>query len=518
MKYWLLALLGIFIGSVIFLAVFLDGDSEEAVSTSTSTTTTSTTTTSTTTTSTTTTSTTTTSTTTTSTTTIPYDGWVDPESVGQPWGDTVEGVLTFRGSPTRSWYGKGPVPENPISVWSFPENNRMCSMTSISGVSEQWCGMGWTGQPAIFGYEEETWLIFGAYDSKVHFVNAQTGERLLPDFPTGDIIKGSVTVDPDGFPLVYVGSRDNYLRILSFDGEEPRELWKVHAYDFSPTKWNNDWDSSPLVIDDYLFAAGENSRFHIFHLNRSYDLEGRVVVSPELVTDFPGWDDELISNVGSNVSIETSPLILGNTLYFANSGGLVQGWDIAGLSEGIEPTRVFRFWAGDDVDATIVPDDEGYLYVGVEYERATQRSKEIGQIIKLDPSNPEDPLVWSVEDRPYLNSGIWATPAIYEDLVIFPTDQGKVHGIDRITGDIRWTLELSGKAWSSPAIVDGVMVLGDCSGQLRAFDLSDTSIAPPQLWRVRTEGCIEATAVIWEGTVYAGSRDGYLYAFRDFIQ
>ena len=44
MKYWLLALLGIFIGSVIFLAVFLDGDSEEvferAVSTSTSTTTT----------------------------------------------------------------------------------------------------------------------------------------------------------------------------------------------------------------------------------------------------------------------------------------------------------------------------------------------------------------------------------------------------------------------------------------------------------------------------------------------
>ena len=127
-------------------------------------------------------------------------------------------------------------------------------------------------------------------------------------------------------------------------------------------------------------------------------------------------------------------------------------------------------------------------------------------------------MVWSVEDRPYLNSGIWATPAIYEDLVIFPTDQGKVHGIDRITGDIRWTLELSGKAWSSPAIVDGVMVLGDCSGQLRAFDLSDTSIAPPQLWRVRTEGCIEATAVIWEGAVYAGSRDGYLYAFRDFIQ
>ena len=47
MKYWLLALLGIFIGLVVFLAVFFDGDSEEVfeseVSASTSITTTSTT-------------------------------------------------------------------------------------------------------------------------------------------------------------------------------------------------------------------------------------------------------------------------------------------------------------------------------------------------------------------------------------------------------------------------------------------------------------------------------------------
>jgi len=391
----------------------------------------------------------------------------------------------------------------------------MCSMTSIGGTLEQWCGLGWTGQPAVFERDGTTWVVFGAFDAKVHFLDGDTGERLLPDFATGDIIKGSVTVDPDGYPLVYTGSRDNYLRILSFDGDEAVELWRLHAYDVSPTRWNDDWDSSPLVIDDYLFAGGENSRFHVVRLNRGYGADGRVTVDPELVWHTAGWDDELITAVGNNVSIEMSPLILGNVLYFANSGGLVQGWDIAGLADGVEPTRVFRFWAGDDVDATLVADDEGFLYVGVEYERSTARSREVGQVVKLDPLAPDDPIVWSLHDRPYVDSGVWATPAVHRDLLLVPTDQGTLHGIDRATGGIRWTVRLPGHLWSSPTVVDDVMIVGDCSGGVTAFDVSDTSVAPPVAWEVRAEACVEATAVVWDGTVYIGSRDGYFYAFRD---
>src|SRR6266508_1610846 len=43
----------------------------------------------------------------TTTTTPPFDGWVDPASSGQPYGDQVQGILTFRGNPTRSYYGEG---------------------------------------------------------------------------------------------------------------------------------------------------------------------------------------------------------------------------------------------------------------------------------------------------------------------------------------------------------------------------------------------------------------------------
>jgi hypothetical protein len=454
---------------------------------------------------------TTTTTTTTTTTEPPYDGWVDPESSGDPWGETVEGLLTFRGNPTRSYYGEGPVPSDPEILWRFPDR-AMCSNSSVGEEVINWCGSGWTGQPAIFEREGRTWVTLGAYSRAVHFLDADTGERLLADFPTGDIIKGSVTIDPDGYPLLYTGSRDNFYRVVAFDGDAPRELWALSATDVFPTKWNNDWDGDGLVIDDYLFIGGENSQFHIVELNRAYGADGMVTVDPELVFNTPGWDDELLAAVGGNVSIETSVAISGNVVYFANSGGLIQGWDISGLQLGIDPTRVFRFWAGDDIDATLVIDDEGMIYAGVEYERGNARSKEVGQIIKLDPSNPDDPQVWGVDQRPRLDSGIWATPGLYEDLLIVPTDSGDVIGLDTATGEERWRVELFGPTWASPVIVDGIWIQGDCNGVLHAFDITDTKAPPVPIWEVELSGCIESTPALWRGRIVVGTRAGYVYA------
>ena len=441
-----------------------------------------------------------------------YPGWVDPASSGEPWGDTVEGLLTFRGNPTRTDYGEGPVPAAPEVQWRFPADSTMCSSSSVGGESKVWCGTGWTGQPSVFERDGRTWVTFGAYSSDVHFLDADTGERIIDDFPTGDIIKGSVTIDPDGYPLLYTGSRDNFYRVLAFDGTAPRELWKLSADAVSPTMWNNDWDSAGLVIDDYLFIGGENSQFHIVKLNRGYDEAGLVTVAPELVFNAPGWDEELLNAVGNNVSIENSVAISGDVVYFANSGGLVQGWDIADLAEGGTPERVFRYWAGDDVDATIVIDEEGMLYVAAEYERGTARSQELGQILKLDPSRPDDPLVWGVDQQRGIDTGIWATPALHEDLVIIATDDGRVVGLDRTTGAERWVFEpVGGKLWQSPVIVDDVLIMGDCEGFLRGYDVSDTSVAPPELWEVELGGCIESTPAVWRGRIIVGTRAGQVF-------
>lgn len=466
-----------------------------------------------TTTTTTTTTTNTTTTTTTTTTTIPeYPGWVDPETVGMPWGTEVRGLLTFRGNPTRTFYGEGPVPAAPQILWKFPTAGSLCSLSTTGGETTTWCGSGWTGQPAVFEYNGKTWVTQGSYSGSIHFLDFTDGSQILPDFPTGDLVKGSVTVDPDGFPLLYAGSRDGYYRVLAFDGDEPVELWKLSARDVVPTMWNDDWDGAGLVLEDYLFIGGENSQFHIVKLNRGYDSDGRVGVDPHLVFNAPGWDDELIAAVGPNVSIENSVAISGNVVYFANSGGLIQGWDITDLADGADPTRVFRFWAGDDVDATLVIDKDQMIYAAAEYERGNARSEEVGQIFKLDPSRPDDPLVWKTDARPYTGAGVWATPGLHNDILIVPTDSGSVLGLDRATGAQRWSVELQGPTWSSPVIVDDVWIQGDCAGSLRGFDVSDTTVEPPQLWQVNLGGCIESTPAVWGGRIIVGTRAGQIVA------
>ncbi len=448
----------------------------------------------------------------------PYDGWVNPASSGRMWSDEVPGILTFRGNPTRSYYGQGPVPSNPEVLWTYPGNGGgLCGNSSDGGVTSTWCGTGWTGQPAVWENPDDgkTWVSFGAYDYGIHFLDFETGDKLLDTFKTGDIIKGTVTVDPDGFPLLYSGSRDNYYRVLSTDTNPPQELYAISAYEVQK-KWNDDWDGSGLVIDDYLFEGGENSWFFIYKLNRGYGPDGKVTVNPERVFATPGWDDELLSHItDGQVSIETSVAISGNTVYFANSGGLVQGWDISGLKDGVEPTRVFRFWTGDDTDATIAIDTEGFLYVGSEYERHNARSTEIGQIMKLDPTKPDDPLVWSIKDQGPGKQGIWASPAIWKDMVYAATNAGRVLGIDRATGQIVWEKDLGSQTWGSPVVVDDVLIEGDCEGNLNAYDVSDTRVDPPLLWTVKLSGCIESTPAVWKGRIFVGARGGQFYAIGD---
>jgi hypothetical protein len=446
------------------------------------------------------------------TTLPPFDGWVNPASVGQPYGDTVDGLITFRGNPTRTYYGKGPVPKNPQVLWTFPESGGMCGESS----GKTWCGTGWTGQPSVWEKDGQTWVAFGAYDKAVHWLDGGTGERLLADFPVGDIIKGSVTIDPDGYPLLYTGSRDNYFRVISMDQGEPVELWKLSATAVSPTQWNDDWDGSALVLDDYLFEGGENSVFHIVKLNRGYDENGFVTVNPELVFYAPGWDDQQLADLGDDeVSIENSVAISGNTVYFGNSGGLIQGWDISGLADGADPQRTFRYWVGEDTDASVVVDREGFLYVGVEYEKSKARAQEVGQILKLDPSQPDNPLVWSIKDQDTSPAGVWGTAGLHEDIVIVPTNSGHVLGIDRETGEIRWDKDLPGPTWQSPVIVDDVLIMGDCSGVLHAYDVSDTTVDPPELWSLELSGCIESTPAVWNGRIYVGARGGAFYAIGD---
>ena len=445
-----------------------------------------------------------------------------PPSAGQPPEGAVEGLLTFRGNPTRTYHGEGPVPLDPAIGWRSPEAP-MCSVSFVGLDADRWCGTGWTGQPNVVVTEDGVEVREGAYDGAYHFLDGLTGLPVGAPLQTRDLAKGSATSDPDGFPLYYAGSRDGRFRIVALDRPDgvPEVLWSIHGVTTvdRPLR-NDDWDGAALVVDDVLFVGGENGWLYAVRLHRDRDEVGLVEVSPEVVAKVPGFDDELLRAIGdTEVSIENSVSLHGGILYFANSGGLVQGWDVSDvLVGGSRLERVFRFWTGDDTDASIAIDDAGALYVASEYQRGNERSREVGQLMKLDPSRPGEPLVWSIEAREIGFEGAggsWSTPAIYGELVIFTTAAGRVLAVDRASGDVRWERRVGAPAIGSPVVVDGVLIQGDCLGDLWAWDVSDPDADPTLLWKLHFNDCIESTPAVWRGWIYLGTRQGYLYGLTD---
>ena len=492
---------------------------------------------------------------------------VGPWTVGAPWGSVV-GLTMFRGNPTRNFYGLGPVPSDPQVAWRYPDRP-MCT-TEVVGyrtvtpgeeagevdgaaaqddpppsdpppsdpppseepapapspdpeptrvpVTKLWCGTGWTGQPVIWERPDGvTEAIVGAYDGAVHFLDVATGRPTRPVFQTGDMIKGSVTLDPDGYPILYFGSRDNHLRAVALDRPEPTELWSLPPN--ANRVWNNDWDGNPVIVDGILFEGGEDSWFYAIELNRRYGSDGLVAIDPKLLVQVPGWTEDQFRQVGDrNVSIENSVAVFGDRVYFANSGGRVVGLDVSGVRDGEAPV-VLDYWVGDDVDATIVVDDEGMLYVSVELERFNARSEELGQLVKLDPSRPDDPFVWGVAVPPLLSGddgGIWATPALHGGVLYVTTHPGELLAVDRATGEVVYREDIGYHEWSSPVVVDDTLVVGLCEqAGLRAYDVTDPT-TPRPLWHSRglVGGCVESTPAVWKGRIVVGSRDGYLYGFR----
>jgi PQQ-like domain len=447
---------------------------------------------------------------------LPAPGPVDPRHPG---------LTTFRGNLTRSYYGEGPIPRHPVIEWRYPASGSLCRRSADIAGTRVWCGTGWTGQPNVIpirkgGVEVRE----GAYDGNYHFLDGRTGTPVRPDLVTGDLAKGSATSDPNGYPLYYAGSRDGLFRIVALDRPAPTVLWTLNADTSVPNPtWNDDWDGAALIVGDYLLEAGENSWFYVVRLHRGYDSHGKVTVDPKIVMRVPGFDQRLIDAIGdTDVSIEGSVAFAHGVAYFANSGGLVEGWDISKiLRGGTKYERVFRFWNGDDTDATIAIDRQGFLYVGRKMEdnvsrpESFPRDHRLGSLMKLDPSKPKHPVVWSVQLGGFEpDQGILGTPAIDRGIVYATYTDGGVAAVDARTGKLLWDRPLPGPTWSSPVPVGGRMLVGDGSG-LYCFDILKPRKRPPLMWRLSLGGAVESTPAVWHGWIYVGSRGGAIYGIAD---
>jgi outer membrane protein assembly factor BamB len=78
--------------------------------------------------------------------------------------------------------------------------------------------------------------------------------------------------------------------------------------------------------------------------------------------------------------------------------------------------------------------------------------------------------VWSVRlpGKPYLG-GVLSSPAVSGDTVHIGSNDGRLYGLNRLTGATEWSYEIGTWVASPPAVSGNALIAGAWDGNLYAF-------------------------------------------------
>jgi outer membrane protein assembly factor BamB len=109
-----------------------------------------------------------------------------------------------------------------------------------------------------------------------------------------------------------------------------------------------------------------------------------------------------------------------------------------------------------------------------------------------------------------------SSPLIVGNKVIVGCECNTVYALDKQTGKTIWARHVNGAVKAAPAYSNGIIYIGDYSGELSAIRVNDGSIK----WQTGSQGTsfgrsgqFYATAAVAFGRVYVGNTDGRMYSF-----
>lgn len=448
----------------------------------------------------------------------------------------IKGISTFRGNNYRenASYGTVNILENKLEkIW-----------TKTIGKTDNWTGIGWNGQPAIITWDDDikknmniyekfkekedfTEVIYGGLDSYIHFYDLETGEETRKKIKIPSSIKGSVTIDPRGYPLLYVGqgidtNSGEYVKMgyYIFSLINGKELYFINGRDkYAYINWGA-FDGNP-VIDaktDTMFLAGENGVIYIVELNTKYDKEnGTISINPNTTR-------YRYTINGRAAGSENAMTIYRNYAYFINNHGYLQCLDLSTL------TPVWMHFMEDDCDATLGLEEENekiMLYAASEVDRRKEKSPAF--IRKIDGITGE--MIWEYKiDCFYdanVNGGILSSPIIgkneIKDLVIYNIAKtgknaltGKMVALYKQSGEIAWEKDLDIYSWSSPvAIYDengkANIIFCDAHGRIH---LIDGKTGETKTTLLTGGGNVEGSPAIYNDIMVIGTRGQKIYGIK----
>ncbi len=453
----------------------------------------------------------------------------------------LPGISAFRGNNYRNspTYGTANVNDETLSLeWDVKTG------TLAGG---HWSGSGWTGQPLIVQWDSETKshmnlyaekqqktdlveVIYATLDGHIYFLDLEDGSYTRDPIDVGMCFKGAGSLDPRGYPLMYVGSGD-----VTTNGKRPRMyiislidgkiLFEYgHEESLSLRKDNDNWcafDSSPLVHGktDTLIWPGESGVLYTMTLNTQYDKEaGKVSVNPSnmVCTRY--------STTRSNTSTywygyEASANIMGSYLYISENGGMFYCIDLNTMS---------LVWAQDTKDDSnsspvfeYISEEEAYVYTApsLHWTKDAQNQGTIS-IYKLNALTGE--IVWQ---KPYdvhtvsgVSGGIQSTPLLgkpgtdLEGLIIYTIARtpeqysGLLVALDVSTGKEVWRMSMTNYAWSSPVAVyeeDGTGYVVVCDSMGYCFLINSRGT---QCHTLNLKGLVEASPAVYKDMIIVGTR------------
>ena len=457
----------------------------------------------------------------------------------------AEGVLAFRGGCFRRdpYYGTATVAEGKLQqlwqhdTYSVPKGEG----GNYSGV---WTGTGWTGQALCVRWDNETKAIMNMYDSakakdglievisatmdgNIYFYDMETGEPTRNKLTFGVPFKGSGSIDPRGWPILYVGQGDHYKdsgkeskayvislidgSVLATIGNKPDSfaLRTFHAYD------------SSAIVDgptDTLFYPGENGILYRVKLNTNYDkAAGTLTMAPDKPVKVRY--QAIRTQSGKYwLGYEASAVAWHNYLYLCDNAGFMQCVDV----NTMKTVWVQDVW--DDTNATPCLEEDpangtAYLYVGNTLDnKMDANGKGKVAFFKIDACTGR--IVWQKEYEVYTDkhvTGGFQGSAVLgrgeiEGLVITTYSSvgngyaGYVVAYDTKTGDEVWKYQVAGYTWCSPvAMYDAegkaYIIVTNCTG-----DICVLNGQGQLLDKINVESNIEASPVAFDNYIVIGTR------------
>jgi len=292
-------------------------------------------------------------------------------------------------------------------------------------------------------------------DKNVYALDAQTG-TVLWNYTTGYVVYSSPAI-ADG--KVFVGSQDS--KIYALNASTGAHIWNYTT--------GNYVRSSPTVVDGKVFVGSHDS--NVYCLNAS--------------------TGSLLWNYTISSEVESSPAVVDGKVFIGS-------WD--GFAYALNSETGDKIWIYDSGDASPLSTPAvvaGKVYIG------SMNNK----IYCLDAQTGSHE--WN-----YTTGGsIQGSPAVADGKVFIGSYDGNVYALNAITGELIWNCTIAASLFSSPAVAyKQRLFIGSLNTKIYSLDLETGHI----LWTYKTGGEVYSSPAIANGTLFIGSRDQKLYAFRSF--